>query len=575
MKLETLLSEIQQAIEQLDYPYAETLIKSYKETMNYDEEIAVLEGELLISCGRPSDALPCIQKGLSYNSSNYELYLMLGEVYEMMSNTECAELCYRYSVYQCHNKEDLLILKKNLERFTQLFGTVLPKVSILLNISSDTDWLKSCLHFIASYTMPKSYEIIFLVSEIPDALKKWLEEQKIGKVVHYGSNHGGLYNLGIEAAERSSDILIIDEGGLPLEHCLFNLQLALYQSHSTGAAGSFSNSSAGHRYLNKACLTIPEAIDYAHRYNIPDSAHLVRTFSLPGPLYLFKREVIKQYGWFDSNYTLESYQKKDMFFRMLDHNKAVILCSNCFAAVTSEDSFLPDSDNINHFTEQWNVNLAYSCHLRDDLVNMICQVPNRVTEPALCVLEVGCACGSTLIEIGRLYPGSKLYGIESDEGSASIAKHFAIISNEDIENSSLKFPKNYFDYIIFGDVLEHLRDPKSVLHKIKKYLKTNGRILASIPNVMHISVVKPLLNGFWTYEDAGILDRSHIKFFTYKEILCLFQNEGYSIDNITPTTAHVTDEDMKLITRLAELQKVPEQWFLDYQYLVCAQKERE
>lgn len=567
------LSEIQLAIEQLDYQLAGKLINSYKKNMAYGEEIAVLEAELFISTGKPEYAVSCIQKGLSYNSSNYELYLMLGEVYEMIPNQECAELCYRYSVYQCHNHEDLPFLKENLNRFLQKFGSTLPKISVLLNITENIGWLKSCIQLISLFVMPDSYEIICLGSEISEVLRKWLDEQKIDKFVFCGVNCTDVYNMGIEAADSLSDILVIDEGGLPLEHTLFNLQLALYHDRDTGASGSFSNAPSGHRYLKQTCPTMQDAMTYAHSHNIPDSAHMVSTLDLPGPLYLFKRTVLKQYGWFDSGYTLTAYQKKDLFFRLLHHNKKVLLCTNCFAAVSSEMPFSLDSDNLNRFYEQWKVNLTYSCHARYDLINIISEKQALGhCEPPLSVLEVGCACGSTLIEIGRLFPGSRLYGIELDDGPASIAKHFASISNEDIEKANLNYPENYFDYIIFGDVLEHLRAPEAVLHVMKKYLKSDGKILASIPNVMHISVIKPLLNGFWSYEDAGILDRTHLKFFTYREIQRMFQNEGYFLEEISATVVPISDEDSELISGLAKLQNVPENWFHAYQYLVCAQK---
>ncbi|PDY53227.1 SAM-dependent methyltransferase, partial [Bacillus cereus] len=71
-----------------------------------------------------------------------------------------------------------------------------------------------------------------------------------------------------------------------------------------------------------------------------------------------------------------------------------------------------------------------------------------------------------------------------------------------------------------------------VVEKVKPYIKQNGVILASIPNVAHISVLAPLLAGNWTYTEYGLLDKTHIRFFTFNEMLRLFLKAGYSISKV-------------------------------------------
>ncbi|MBJ7939585.1 SAM-dependent methyltransferase, partial [Bacillus cereus] len=74
--------------------------------------------------------------------------------------------------------------------------------------------------------------------------------------------------------------------------------------------------------------------------------------------------------------------------------------------------------------------------------------------------------------------------------------------------------------------------PWAVVEKVKPYIKQNGVILASIPNVAHISVLAPLLAGNWTYTEYGLLDKTHIRFFTFNEMLRLFLKAGYSISKV-------------------------------------------
>jgi hypothetical protein len=82
---------------------------------------------------------------------------------------------------------------------------------------------------------------------------------------------------------------------------------------------------------------------------------------------------------------------------------------------------------------------------------------------------------------------------------------------------------------MFEDVLEHLKRPGKVLEWVRPYLADNGYVLASIPNIAHISVALELLNGKFDYRPVGLLDDTHLRFFTKKSILSLFRNAGYEI----------------------------------------------
>ncbi len=91
-------------------------------------------------------------------------------------------------------------------------------------------------------------------------------------------------------------------------------------------------------------------------------------------------------------------------------------------------------------------------------------------------------------------------------------------------------PDKYFDCIVFNDVLEHMADPYIILEKIKNKLSNNGVIVCSIPNVRHVRVLRDLLfKKQWEYQDAGILDRTHLRFFTKKSIISMFNNLNYEL----------------------------------------------
>ena len=102
----------------------------------------------------------------------------------------------------------------------------------------------------------------------------------------------------------------------------------------------------------------------------------------------------------------------------------------------------------------------------------------------------------------------------------------------DIEKIDLPYNESSFDCILFADVLEHLVDPLSALLKVHHLLKEDGVVVASIPNVQFHGVIHKLIEGNWAYEKEGILDETHLRFFTYKEIVKLFLQAGYSIQRV-------------------------------------------
>ncbi|MBI4687000.1 MAG: glycosyltransferase [Nitrospirae bacterium] len=155
------------------------------------------------------------------------------------------------------------------------------------------------------------------------------------------------------------------------------------------------------------------------------------------------------------------------------------------------------------------------------------------------VLDIGCGegvFGKRLLEKGA----QEVTGIEVTPDAAKKAgKNLSRVVCADIETiDRLPFENGYFDCLILSDVLEHLKDPLSVLTRLKDYLSEDGVIIASIPNVRYHGVVNMLAEGYWRYQNFGILDRTHLRFFTKKEMEKLFQDAGFDItglsENIDP-----------------------------------------
>ncbi len=139
------------------------------------------------------------------------------------------------------------------------------------------------------------------------------------------------------------------------------------------------------------------------------------------------------------------------------------------------------------------------------------------------VLDVGCACGDFVENLKKLKEVSA-WGMDYNQGSLDIAEKtkafeelFQVDLNNFDENKYSKF-NSFFDYIVFGDVLEHIINPEKVLEVFKKLLKKDGCFLISLPNVAHASIKANLLIDNFDYTENGLLDKTHVRFFTYKTI---------------------------------------------------------
>jgi len=143
------------------------------------------------------------------------------------------------------------------------------------------------------------------------------------------------------------------------------------------------------------------------------------------------------------------------------------------------------------------------------------------------VLEVGTATGFLTSEMVKR--GCVVTGIEHDAEMAEVARpHCREMFTSDIEAMDLSGLGAY-DAIIFGDVLEHLRDPRAVLQKVSAHLKPNGKVLISLPNVANLWVRLNLLFGKFNYSRVGILDESHLRFFTLKTSKQLAVDSGLDV----------------------------------------------
>jgi 2-polyprenyl-3-methyl-5-hydroxy-6-metoxy-1,4-benzoquinol methylase/thioredoxin-like negative regulator of GroEL len=196
------------------------------------------------------------------------------------------------------------------------------------------------------------------------------------------------------------------------------------------------------------------------------------------------------------------------------------------------------------------------------------------------VLDVGCGAGALGSYLKR-QGVREVVGIEYVESACKLAAK--VLDNAipgSIESLEIPYEDGYFDCVIFADVLEHLVDPAAALCKVARVLADDGIIITSIPNVRYFQVLGMLAGGRWEYMDAGILDRTHLRFFTAVEMRLLMQGAGLEVllqaplSQAWPEMAQL-DENRMLRMGLLSLGPLSEAEYSDlrtYQYLVVAGK---
>jgi SAM-dependent methyltransferase len=184
------------------------------------------------------------------------------------------------------------------------------------------------------------------------------------------------------------------------------------------------------------------------------------------------------------------------------------------------------------------------------------------------VLDVGCSTGYLARRLRER--GAAIVGIELDENAAREARDVCEeVLVGDVETMDLPFADGSFDVVLCGDLIEHLRDPKHVLERLRPLLKPGGRVVLTTPNVANWAMRLGLLAGRWRYTDRGILDRTHTHLFTRKTLEETLADAGYEIVAFD-VTAPVPGVGTPSVERLAHAIASVRPSLLAYQFVVAA-----
>ncbi len=550
----------------------------YTKDSNPNEQTCIVGATIMEHYGKYDTMFDFIRGGLKINPCNYELYLLLGNYYRR-SNIIQAYLSYENALYHCinsGNEDDQNVIEQLLNDIDVSDLEFASKVSFVILSYNTLEYTKACIDSIRNTCYNKCYEIIVVDNASEDGSVEWLSDQGDIILIKNSENKGfpAGCNQGIEAATSDSDIFLLNNDTILLQNSLFWLRIGLYNDENVGATGSVTNHAANEQIVGEQYKTLDEYIRFGTSINVPDSNPYEEKAFLIMFAMLIKRKCLNTVGMLDEIFTPGNFEDNDYGLRIMKSGYKCILCHNSYIYHFGSKSFLKNPKqyqdlyhtNREKLKNKWGFYDDYYNNARKDVINMIDFKP----DDQFSVLEVGCGLGETLAKIKYRFPNVSVSGVEIVSNIASLGNKRFNITCGDIENMVLE---GKYDIIMFPDVLEHLRDPEKVLISMRNHLKYNGSIITSIPNLMNASVIYGLLHGNFTYQDAGILDRTHLRFFTLNEIKSMFDRAGYKITKLmlNISMSESTDAYKEFFDSLLSIEGMaPRELFDIYQFLIRA-----
>jgi len=215
----------------------------------------------------------------------------------------------------------------------------------------------------------------------------------------------------------------------------------------------------------------------------------------------------------------------------------------------------------------------------DDIIPRACSTARSFINPEMKnFLDVGCGPG----HFGKMVKDMQeayVVGLECTKKGAEYARRrLDEVHEVDVESFVLPYKKSYFDCLAYFDVLEHLIDPWSLLKKHRPFLKNDGVVIASIPNIRNLGTLVDLVqDGKWSYKNEGILDITHLRFFTWITIHELFNSAGYKITSTEGTVLPLYEKWVaqgkpeKFDTGMMILKNISDEFFVG-QFVIRAKK---
>lgn len=439
-------------------------------------------------------------------------------------------------------------------------------VTIIVTVHNEFENAVKCIESIRMCAGADDVDLVVADNHSVDGFREWAKIQTDFTYVYFEEGtlpYGSILNQILTGLDIRSNVFIVSCRYMLTEGALFELRKTLYAGKHTGSVGCMSNGA-----LSPLQQMEPEQFEQT------DNATDFRVYGWMDDAVCFKTETINRVGLFDEKLFTVADVMKDYSLRMIEKRIGAVVCRRAYLYAfrdlidEPEDILIRQIDDNRRMEETWGIHYI-SVIGNLDVVSLM----EEDGERALQVLEIGCDVGATLFYIREKYPKAVIHGCDINDAPVKIAKYSMDAFVNNIEEENLPFEKESLDVVIFADVLEHLHNPLKAIRYIRTLLRNGGCILASIPNLMHISVMRGLLQGNFTYTETGLLDKTHIHLFTYNEILRMFRDADYRVEHVETRGIGISEDDRALIQRLCALDQAAQPFMYEtFQYLVRVRK---
>lgn len=395
-----------------------------------------------------------------------------------------------------------------------------------------------CIESIRRYTKGEIYEIIVVDNNSKDDTVNWLKKQTDITVIYNNDNLGfpkGC-NQGISKANKSYDILLLNNDTIVTTNWLSNLRKCLYSKDNIGAVGPISNCNDNLQGCNLIFKDYNDMQIKSMKNNISDSNRWEEKVFLTGFCLLIKRAVFNKIEMLDEKYSPGYIEDNDLALKILSIGYKLFLCHDSFVYHERGTSFREDINMFNAiilrnrsiFENKWN----FSCFEFDNNKNHSIFLANKPKD----ILDYNSSIGVSSLRIKHFFRNSNIIALEEDVNKRKFSNMFFKTVSSLVELDS-----NSFDTIFIGNYLERVDNPILFLNSLRPYLKDKGRIIGEFKNVSCLKNINLLLSDNWYYENF-----EKQNYFTSSDISRLATDSGYKVTTFYPFTYSLNDKEKEL-----------------------------
>jgi hypothetical protein len=416
------------------------------------------------------------------------------------------------------------------------------KITMIIPMNNQSLENKKCIESIKEHCDIEKLNIVVIDNNSDEDEGKWARNQDCLTYVNFTGNQAGyakMINETIKALDIKGDFMVLDSTFYMVDDLISKIKNTVDRKAAIGTVAPLFSCDI-YRKLFRA--EIDENIAANYESNIYETL-----VSHPYAVYI-RWNCWENSGGFCDKFESPYLVIMDFQLRALKNGYQNVIQLDAFINNMSTMGVLNDISEIDTgvFYEKWGVQYLKSRPNKIMYENIL---ENRNRQIAN-ILEIGCGCGENLLILKNLFPNASLYGVDINPSAVSISSNIANVVCMDIEKDEVPFKGMKFDLIIFDNVLQHFVFPKDVLAKCRGYLDDVGLVISVIPNIQHISILKELIYGKFTYSGNELLEKNNYHLFTGQEILKIFPEAGYLVLKISYFSGYNTLEEIETYDKL-------------------------